>query len=253
VAVLDTGVDWSHPALSPFVWRNPREVANQKDDDGNGYFDDERGWSFPDNTARPMDSNGHGTHCAGSVVLAGCDVMAVKVLGDNNWGREPWIYGGILYAARMGARVISLSLGNYNRVPRIAEAVAWAQKRGCAIVAAAGNDGEDIRTHPIYPACLPGVLSVGALDGAGLWASSNIGAQIHAPGKRIRSTLPGNRWGLYSGTSMACPQVAAAVALVWQKRPAWSVTDVFARLMMTADVVKDVGRALNLQAALRGL
>ena len=252
VAVLDTGVDWTHPALSAFVWRNPRETANQRDDDSNGHVDDLRGWSFADNTARPMDSNGHGTHCAGSVVLAGCDVMAVKVLGDGNWGQERWIASGIRYAAVLGVRVISLSLGNYQKVPRIAEAVAWVQAKGCAIVAAAGNDGEDIRTHPIYPACLPGVLSVGALDGAGLWASSNIGAQIHAPGRRIRSTLPGNRWGLYSGTSMATPQVAAALALLWAKRPTLTAGQVIVRLLDAADKT-NVGRVLNLDKALGGL
>jgi len=253
VAVLDTGVDWNHPALAPHVWRNPRETANQRDDDANGYTDDLRGWSFAGKSARPMDANGHGTHCAGTLVLAGCDVVAVKVLNDSNYGQETWIAGGIRYAAAMGARVISLSLGGYDRVPKIAEAVKFAQGKGCAIVAAAGNDATDIRREPIYPACLPGVLSVGALDGAGLWSSSNIGAQIHAPGKRIRSTLPGNRWGLYSGTSMACPQVAAAVALVWMRRPQWTAAEVFARLLGAADVAMDVGRALNLQAALRGL
>ena len=252
VAVLDTGVDWNHPTLAPHVWRNPRETANQRDDDGNGLADDLRGWSFVDNTARPMDLHGHGTHCAGSIVLAGCNVMAVKVLDDGNWGRETWIASGIRYAASMGACVLSLSLGNYQRVQRIADAVKFAQSRGCAIIAAAGNDALDIRTQPIYPACLPGVLSVGALDGAKLWTSSNIGATILAPGRRINSTLPGNRWGLYSGTSMATPQVAAALALLWARRPNWSWQMIVAKLVDAADKTA-VGRVLNLERALRGL
>ena len=251
VAVLDTGADWTHPYLAPHVWANPREKLDGKDDDANGYADDVRGWSFADKTREPMDRNGHGTHCAGSVVQAGCNVLVVKVLGDANWGQAPWIAAGIRYAAKY-ARVISLSLGNYQRVQSIADSVTWAQAKGCAVVAAAGNDGLDIRTHPIYPACLPGVLSVGALDGAGLWASSNIGAMIHAPGKRVRSTLPGNKWGLYSGTSMACPQVAAALALLWAKRPTLTAGQAMVCLLDAADKT-NVGRVLNLDKALGGL
>lgn len=250
VAVLDTGVDWTHPALSASIWRNQREIANGKDDDGNGFKDDILGWSFADGTAQPMDRDGHGTHCAGTIALAGCRVLPVKVLGDSNWGREIWIAAGIRYAARLGVRVISLSLGGYEHVPKIAEAVRWAQAKGCAIVAAAGNDGLDIRKEPIYPACLPGVLSVGALDGSTLWASSNVGAQILAPGKRIRSTLPGNRWGLYSGTSMACPQAAAALALLWSLLPSLTAGQVMVRLLDSTDVLPGVGRRLNLSAAI---
>jgi len=253
VAVLDTGADWNHPYLAPHVWANLREKPNGKDDDANGFIDDVRGWSFADRTREPMDRNGQGTHCAGIVVQGGCAALVIKVLGDANWGQANWIAAGIRYAAIQGARVISLSLGNYQKVPGIADSVAWVQSRGCAVVAAAGNDGIDIRREPIYPACLPGVLSVGALDGAGLWSSSNIGAQIHAPGKRIRSTLPGNRWGLYSGTSMACPQVAAAVALVWMRRPRWTAVEVIERVMRTSDTLANVGRRLNLQEAIDGL
>lgn len=250
VAVLDTGVDWTHQYLSMRCFVNPRDKIDGKDNDNNGYIDDMRGWSFPDRSREPMDRNGHGTHCAGIVAQGNCDVLPIKVLGDNNWGQAAWIAAGIRYAAIRGARVISLSLGNYDRVKSIADSVAWAQAKGCAIVAAAGNDGTDIRTNPIYPACLPGVLSVGALDGAVLWSSSNIGAMIHAPGRRIRSTLPGNRWGLYSGTSMACPHVAAALAILWAMRPTLTAGQVMVWLLDAADKIDGVGRVLNLDRAL---
>lgn len=253
VAVLDTGVDWTHQYLSMRCFVNPREKIDGKDNDSNGYVDDMRGWSFPDRSREPMDRNGHGTHCAGIVAQGNCDVLPIKVLGDNNWGQAAWIAAGIRYAAIRGARVISLSLGNYDRVKSIADSVAWAQAKGCAIVAAAGNDGTDIRTNPIYPACLPGVLSVGALDGACLWSSSNIGAMIHAPGKRIRSTLPGSKWGLYSGTSMACPQVAAVVARVLALRPQYTAQQAIARVLANADSVDGVGLVLDTETALAGL
>lgn len=254
VAVLDSGVDWTHSALSGAVWRNPREIAgNGKDDDGNGFKDDSYGWSFATNNARPMDGDGHGTHVAGIVVQAGCAVQAIKVLRDDGLGQEAWVAAGILYAARSGIRVISLSLGGYDRVPKIATAVKTAIDRGCIVVAAAGNDGLDIRREPIYPACLPGVLSVGALDGNKLWSSSNTGARICAAGKAIYSTLPGNRWGRYSGTSMATPHVSAACALVWGRRPQWTAFQVIDHVLRTTDTIANVGRRLNLSAALADL
>lgn len=253
VAILDSGIDWMHSALSPVVWRNPRETLNGKDDDGNGFKDDYFGWSFPDGNARPMDSNGHGTHCAGIVVQAGCAVQAIKVLRNDGLGQEAWIAAGIRYAQRSGARVISLSLGGYDPVPKIAAAVRDAIKAGCIVCAAAGNDGVSIHDNPIYPACLAGVLSVMALDGAKLWSSSNTGARIAAPGKSIYSTLPGNRWGRYSGTSMATPAVAASCARVWQQRPQWTAWQVVDLILRMSDQDRDVGRKLNLARALAEL
>ncbi len=254
VAVLDSGVDWTHSALSGAVWRNPREIAgNGKDDDGNGFKDDSYGWSFATNNARPMDGDGHGTHVAGIIVQAGCAVQAVKVLRDDGLGQEAWIAAGIRYAQRSGARVISLSLGGYEPVPKIAAAVKDAIKAGCIVCAAAGNDGVSLHDNPIYPACLAGVLSVMALDGAKLWSSSNTGARIAAPGKSIYSALPGNRWGRYSGTSMATPAVAASCARVWQQRPQWTAWQVVDWILRMADQDRDIGRKLNLARALAEL
>ena len=252
VGVVDSGCDFNHDALKPFLWRNPREISNGKDDDKNSYIDDVRGYNFAANNANPMDDDGHGTHVCGIVAQAGCKVMAVKSL-QNNSAQEAWVSRGILYAARKGARVISLSLGGYYPSPKIAAAVKWCIDNGCIVVAAAGNDGLDIRREPIYPACLPGVLSVGALDGSKLWSASNTGARICAQGKAVYSTLPGNRWGRYSGTSMATPHVSAACALVWGRRPQWTAFQVIDHVLRTTDTIANVGRRLNISAALADL
>ena len=180
VAVLDTGVDWTHPALSASIWRNQREIANGKDDDGNGFKDDNIGWSFADGTAQPMDRDGHGTHCAGTIALAGCRVLPVKVLGDSNWGKEIWIAAGVRYAARLGVRVISLSLGGYERVPKIAEAVRWAQAGADVLQLEKFAPERVAACRRLVDAARPGVklAATGGVDAGNARAYADAGADL---------------------------------------------------------------------------
>lgn len=249
VAVIDSGCDITHPALLTSLWRNPRETRNNKDDDGNTFKDDLYGWNFHDGNNNLKDEAGHGTHVAGIVVQNGANVMIIK--GFDFLGWDARVAAAVRYAVNNGARVVCMSLGSTEkRWPMMAAAIDRAQSKGALVVAAAGNSASDNRKVPVYPASLPDVLSVMALDGNRLWSNSNIGGSVAAPGKSIRSTLPGGIYGNYSGTSMACPCVAALASRLFVRYPNWTAKQIKERIINTADRVAGVlainaGRALS--------
>jgi thermitase len=215
LAIIDTGVDANHPDLSQRV----RRYSN-----GTVY-----GYNTQLNNANTNDFHGHGTHCAGiaaahtgnGVGIAGVastapvQVMPVKVLNDQGFGTMSDVARGIIWAADNGAHVLSLSLGGNAGTQQLADAVNYAWNRGCMVVAAAGNNGSNA---PFYPAYYENALAVAASDpNDRLTDFSQYGAwvDIAAPGSNILSTVPGNRYEAWSGTSMACPHVAGAAALIW--------------------------------------
>lgn len=253
VAVVDTGVDLDHPDLVSRLYVNPGEIpGNGVDDDGNGFIDDVSGYDFADRDGRPDDTNGHGTHVAGTIAAANngfgvtgvapqATILPVRVLGDEGSGSTLDVAAGIRYAADMGAHVINLSLGGgYSRA--IASAVQYAEALGSFIVAAAGNESAAV---PSYPARLSqaydNVLSVGAFNSSGRIAgfSNDVGdsggTQIDAPGVNIRSTVPGGRYANLSGTSMATPHVAGVAALALSANP--NLTPSQLRDLLTGGVV----------------
>jgi len=231
VAVVDTGVDYTHPDLAANIWVNSREIAgNGIDDDGNGFIDDIRGWDFVNNDNNPLDRQGHGTHVAGTIaggnngfgvtgVAYNARIMAVQVLGDTGSGSYAGVANGIRYAANNGAHVINLSLGG-GYSAEIYSAIQYASNRGSIVVMAAGNDGSPQPGYPAFHATEFG-LSVGAVDSNSRIASfsnragSNSAMQhIVAPGVNIYSTTPNNTYRYLNGTSMATPHVAGVVALM---------------------------------------
>jgi len=235
VAVVDTGVDFSHRELASQIWVNPGEIPhNGVDDDGNGFVDDAGGWDFVQGDGDPSDQNGHGTHVAGIIAAAndgfgstgvahGSTIMVVRVLDADGMGSISDVAAGIRYAVDNGADVINLSLGgDYSSTLR--SALVYAGQNGILVVAAAGNEAA---AAPAYPAAfsaeLTNVLSVGAHDSDDARASFSNGAsgavQVDAPGVSIYSTLPGNRYGRFSGTSMAAPHVAGLAALALSADP----------------------------------
>jgi len=235
IAVLDTGIDYSHPDLSAKMWLNADEIPdNSLDDDGNGYVDDNKGWNFlyPGNN-NPLDDNGHGTHVAGIAAAAtnnltgiagvswGARLMPLRVLDSFGYGYDSDVAEAIAYAVNNGAKVINLSLGGSSSSDTLLDAVNDAWGSGCVIAAAAGNSGSSI---PWYPAAYDNCISVAATDSNDSKASfSNFGSTIDiaAPGVDILSTYwDTHDWHNYlslDGTSMATPHVAGLASLLFSQ------------------------------------
>ncbi len=224
VAILDTGVDVSHPDLRDNIWQNPREIEDGRDNDGNGLVDDLHGWNFYDGNAEvaPVFESftatgiNHGTLIAGEIGAIGgngqgiagvnwrVSLMPIRVLSSSGIGDIVHVVDGINYAIRNGADVISLSFSGLNRSAILDDAIRRANEAGILVVAAAGNDGNgnggtDLDRTPLYPACSDGpngenwVLGVAATDEEDRKAQfSDFGRRcvdISAPGVRIFSTL----------------------------------------------------------------
>lgn len=208
IAVVDTGVDLTHPDLQPNLWSNPLEAAGVPglDEDSNGKVDDVHGYDFVDDDGDPDDYEFHGTHVAGtaaavadnSVGIAGvapqAEIMAVRVLDGDGSGFTSEIVPGIAYAAEHGADVINLSLGGPGGSdPATEEAVELAGSKGAIVVAAAGNEGANNDVKPHAPCVLPqaNLICVAALDQSGrLSTFSNYGTKsvdLAAPGRSILS------------------------------------------------------------------
>lgn len=236
VAVVDTGVDYLHEDLDANNWVNSAETPdNNIDDDGNGYVDDYYGYDFigsiytavtPDHD--PADEAGHGTHVAGIIaaenntvgvkgIAPSAQIMPVKVLDAGGSGWESTIADGIRYAVDEGADIINLSLGSYIPSNTIKAAIDYAETNNVLVIAAAGNDYSF--TIASYPAAYASVVSVGATTEDGYKADySNWGkVDVMAPGDNILSSVPGNDYEYYSGTSMAAPHVSGVAALIMQK------------------------------------
>ncbi|MBI4580923.1 MAG: S8 family serine peptidase, partial [Planctomycetes bacterium] len=238
VAVIDTGVDYTHQDLVGNMWVNGGEIpGNNQDDDSNGFIDDVYGCSVVSDgrshAGDPKDLHGHGTHVAGIVAataynqLGGCGVafgtrvMAVRAADYSGVLSVTDVAEGILYAVDNGAEVINMSFGGYmySQVEVDALEVAFNQ---AVLVAAAGNDGLNGWEYPSYPAALYFVHGVMASTTYNTRAwFSNYGYDIAAPGESIYSTLPNNQYAAWSGTSMSAPIVSGVAALLrsffWQR------------------------------------
>jgi len=250
VAVIDTGVDYTHPDLAANIWQNTGEIAgNGIDDDRNGFVDDRFGYDFANNDSNPIDDNGHGTHVAGIIGAVGNNrlgvvgvnwnvkIMSVKFMDANGSGYLSNAVRAVNYAVQMGAKVLNNSWGGGGFDAAMASAITNAQNRGVIFVAAAGNTATNNDVTPQYPAnyANSNVVSVAATDSANNLATfSSYGrttVDIAAPGVSILSTLNGNRYAYYSGTSMATPYVAGAMALVWSLNPNWTYSQVISNVL----------------------
>ena len=271
IAILDTGIDITHPDLAANIWTNKleNEGAEGRDDDANGFKDDIHGWDFVNNSPRIRDNNGHGTHCAGIAAAVGGNgigaagvnpdawIMPVTVMQSDGTGDVATIIKGIDYAVANGADVISMSFGGYSH--SMAEEQALAHAYATAIlVAAAGNDGlcmnhahperGQMAPAPMFPAAYTFVLGVQSSQSSGALASfsnydddgafySGYGEEqlynyeLTAPGVKIISTFPNGQYKELSGTSMACPAVAGAISRLMQCKELGSKEELFGDLI----------------------
>ena len=265
VAVIDEGIDTRHPDLRDNLWTNPGEIAgNRTDDDGNGYVDDVNGFDFANNDATvydpdPITGQGdeHGTHVAGTIAATGnngvgisgvnwdAQVASLKFLGADG-GFTSDAVEAVNYAVAEGIDISNNSWGGGGASQALRDAIARADASGHIFIAAAGNGGSDgvgdnNDATPNYPSNydVPNVVSVAATDDTDTLASfSNFGAttvDLAAPGVDILSTLPGNSYGRYSGTSMATPHVAGVAALIKSRNPGLDDAQVKAQLLQYVD------------------
>jgi PKD repeat protein len=227
VCIVDTGVDDSHPALSPLVAE--KDFVN---DDNNA-----------------MDDHGHGTHVAGIVaskdptvkgVAPGVSLMAAKVMDSKGTGWSSDVISGIEWCVNNGADVINMSLGGGSYATAcdnepLAKAANTAVDRGVVVVAASGNNG--YANALVSPACGSKVISVGAVWKDDSWATFSNGGiilDVVAPGVSIRSTHLLGSFKYLSGTSMASPHVAGVSALLLAANPSLTPSDVDTILKTTA-------------------
>lgn len=260
IAIVDTGVDQSHPDLVDKLVPGYDMVDVTDLDPGEGCV-----WEGDIDTRdnNPEDENGHGTHCAGIAAastnnntgVAGvawnCKIMSVRALAnlrcpdyETGSGSLTDIADGIIWAADHNANVISMSLSaivpDYAPPPTVLkDAIDYANSRGCVLVAAMGNDGVNPEEYDcyVYPAKHSKVIAVGAIDRNNRRADfSNYGDYEHvmAPGVDIRSTYIGSGYADLDGTSMATPFVAGLAALIKSADPHLSPEEIIDRIRQTA-------------------
>lgn len=235
VAVIDTGVDASHPELAGRVLGGFNAITGSTD---------------------VSDDNGHGTAVAGLIAASGdngvgiagmcwgCVILPIKACLSSGRCRDSSVISAIRWAIDNGARIINLSLGGALASPALHEAVRYATERGVLVVAASGNERAE-GNAPNYPAAYPETVAVGASGyGDEVTGFSNTGEFIDlvAPGVDIATTTPGNSYALATGTSFASPFVSGAAALVMTIRPDLSGADVRCILSVAADDRGELGR-----------
>jgi subtilisin family serine protease len=256
IAICDSGIRDDNPDLKGNMWINNKEIPhNRRDDDGNGYVDDYRGWDFANDDSSPEDGFGHGTNIA-SVIGAGTNntigfaginhnskLMNCKNLSDDNYGEYSWWAESIQYAVDNGANIINMSEGGDDYSQTLKTAVDYANESGVLIVAAMMNRGNN---NDYYPASLDGVFAIGATDSDDRRCERFTWGGGSCWGKHISVVAPGNRiYGLdyednynydvyWSGTSQSTAMVSALASLLLSQKRTRSVDEVKRIIMATA-------------------
>lgn len=256
VAVIDTGVSYNHPDLKDNMWINEVEANGLPgvDDDNNGVIDDIHGANFVDATkptGNPMDDQGHGSHCSGTIAAKGNDgvgivgvawnarIMGVKFLSASGSGTLEGAVQAINYANKMGAKILSNSWGGGGFTQSLKDVIEQSNANGALFVAAAGNDSNNNDSSPTYPATydVPNILSVAAINNKGAVASfSNFGrnkVHVAAPGVNVLS-ITTSGYQSWSGTSMAAPHVSGIAVLLASQEPNLTGVEMKDRIIATS-------------------
>lgn len=264
IAVIDTGVDYNHEDLRNNMWTNIAEANGRPgvDDDGNGYIDDIHGYDFANNDGDPMDGNGHGTHCSGTIaaehnngigvagVMAQANIVAVKFLTDQGSGTTADAIKAVDYATKINVDIMSNSWGGGGASQALEDAIKAAKDAGIVFTAAAGNSATDNNSRPHYPSNydVENIISVAAHNYNDRLASfSCYGSRtvhVAAPGRNILSTIPNNSYAVFSGTSMATPHVTGVVGLYIAQNGRTDVTELRENLMNTSIYTRAYGKKM---------
>lgn len=259
IAVLDSGVDYTHSDLINNIWIRPVSIGRYEDRQI-GAVEDLHGYNAIENSGDPMDDNGHGTHCAGIIGAEGGNgigisgvnwhvkIMPLKFMNKNGFGTTKDAIEAINYVinrkrAGVNVRVISASWGSTVRSRALEDVIKKAYEADILFVAASGNSTADTDRNPHFPASfrVGNVISVAALNrNDELAPFSNYGVKsvhIAAPGANILSTWLGDEYESRSGTSMATPVVSGVAGLVLSKRPKLSVDELRSLLLNSFDKV----------------
>lgn len=278
IAIIDTGIDYFHPDLKKNIFINDAEDINHNgkfdegdlngiDDDNNGYIDDVSGWDFtdriffPESSSAgdyrgrdnvPLDEHGHGTNVAGIIgaesnnisgisgTIPNCRILNLRAFDPGGYGEEDDVASAILYAVQMGAKVINMSFGDETYSNVLKDVLNYAYNQGVVLVASSGNSSSDA---PHYPSGFSSVICVGATDQNDNVASfSNTGSTVDltAPGVSVLTTEKSNGYGTKSGTSVSCPFVSAAAALILSEGN-FSNEEVKQILKSTSDDIETAG------------
>ena len=272
IAIIDSGVDYTHPELTNNILVNKGEIPdNGIDDDGDGVTDNYWGYNAYSQNGDIMDHSGHGTHVAGTIAAEGnngtgvaginwsASLMPIRIFNDNGSTNAAAIIRGINYATSHGARITTNSWGGGGANEAIKEAF---ERSSCLHMMSAGNSGTNNDVHPHYPSDydLPNNIAVAATDrndqlaNFSCYGEKNV--DVAAPGKDILSTVPGGKYAVYSGTSMATPHVTGAVGLLLAQDPTMSNDEIKERIMSGGDKLPQLdgkvasGARLNVNGAL---
>lgn len=278
VAVLDTGIRYTHIDLRRQMWINPGEIPNNgKDDDGNGYVDDVYGINAIVGSGDPWDDHGHGTHLAGIIGASANDsgahvgvawkvsLMGIKVLDASGVGFTSDLIEGIYYAVNKGAKILNVSLVTYSLDELLYDTVAFASKNDVLVVCAAGNERNNNDLTPAYPASFDtenviSVTSINRYDKLSEFANFGpITVHLAAPGEEIFSCWIGgdSDYRIQSGTSASAGFVSGTAALIWSAFPKASMAEVRERILRSTVPVSDLkgktltGGRLNAYKALK--
>ncbi len=279
VAVVDTGIDYTHEDIADNIWINEDEIPdNGIDDDHDGFIDNIHGADFAYNDSDPMDGDGHGTHCAGIIGAIGnnsmgvvgvnwnVSIIAVKALDDAGCGYVDDLAEALCWAADQGAKVISNSWGHPYRTPSdpiIEDAVRYAYNEDCILVFAAGNNNDKAEFYS--PQNMEETITVGAIDPydeKAYFSNWDEKVDVCAPGVDILSLrakgtgnpikIVGEKYYRSSGTSMSCPFVAGLCALILSTNSMLHYEDIKRILQDSSDDIRFpyIGGKINLHKAI---